>query len=193
MLKNKYIQLHNVWQSAIKGGKGSIYPPRASLLAQMVKNLPAMQDTWVWFLGWEDSLEKGMVTHSNILVWLPGKPAGQGNLVSCSPWGLKESGTTEQLMLSLFKVLKLRLKWTLMHIRQVLLGKQNAKAWWRCWDQVSSWEISHDHFIFFFIPGFKCLLHLGMFSCHHLQFRAECKLMFFLLRFVLVRITFSCL
>ena len=70
-----------------------------------------------------------MVTHSNILVWLPGKPAGQGNLVSCSPWGLKESGTTEQLMLSLFKVLKLRLKWTLMHIRQVLLGKQNAKAW----------------------------------------------------------------
>ena len=57
-----------------------------------------------------------MVTHSNILVWLPGKPDGQGNLVSCSPWGLKESGTTEQLMLSLFKVLKWRLKWTLMHL-----------------------------------------------------------------------------
>ena len=35
-----------------------------------------------------------MVTHSNILVWLPEKPDGQENLVGCSPWGLKESGTT---------------------------------------------------------------------------------------------------
>ena len=40
---------------------------RASLLAQMVKNLPAMQETWVPSLGWEDSLEKGMATHSRIL------------------------------------------------------------------------------------------------------------------------------
>ena len=35
----------------------------------MVKNLPAMQETWVQSLGWEDSLEKGMVTHSSILAW----------------------------------------------------------------------------------------------------------------------------
>ena len=42
---------------------------RASLLAQMVKNLPAMQDTWVQSLGQEDTLEKGMATHSNILAW----------------------------------------------------------------------------------------------------------------------------
>ena len=34
---------------------------------QMVKNPPAMQETWVQFLGWEDPLEKGMATHSNIL------------------------------------------------------------------------------------------------------------------------------
>ena len=40
---------------------------RASLVAQMVKNLPAMQETWVWFLDQEDSLEKGMATHSSIL------------------------------------------------------------------------------------------------------------------------------
>ena len=39
----------------------------ASLVAQRVKNLPAMQETWVWSLGWEDPLEKGMATHSNIL------------------------------------------------------------------------------------------------------------------------------
>ena len=36
-------------------------------MAQMVKNLPAIQETWVRFLGQEDSLEKGMATHSNIL------------------------------------------------------------------------------------------------------------------------------
>ena len=35
----------------------------------MVKNLPAMQETWVRFLGWEDPLEKEMATHSSILAW----------------------------------------------------------------------------------------------------------------------------
>ena len=35
----------------------------------MVKNLPAMQETWARYLGWEDPLEKGMVTRSSILVW----------------------------------------------------------------------------------------------------------------------------
>ena len=38
-------------------------------MAQAVKNLPAMQDTWVRFLGWEDPLEKGVATHSSILAW----------------------------------------------------------------------------------------------------------------------------
>ena len=41
----------------------------ASLVAQMVKNLPAMQETWVPSLGWEDPLEKGMATHSSIFAW----------------------------------------------------------------------------------------------------------------------------
>ena len=41
----------------------------ASLVAQMVKNLPAMQGTWFQFLGWEDPLEKGIATHSSILAW----------------------------------------------------------------------------------------------------------------------------
>ena len=41
----------------------------ASLVAQPVKNLPAMQETWVQSLGREDSLEKRMATHSGILVW----------------------------------------------------------------------------------------------------------------------------
>ena len=42
---------------------------RASLVAQMKKNLPAMQETWVRSLGWEDLLEKEMATHSSILAW----------------------------------------------------------------------------------------------------------------------------
>ena len=42
---------------------------RVSLVAQMVKNLPAIQETWVRSLGWEDLLEEGMATHSSILAW----------------------------------------------------------------------------------------------------------------------------
>ena len=38
-------------------------------MAQLVKNLPAMPETWVEFLGWEDLLEKGRATHSSILAW----------------------------------------------------------------------------------------------------------------------------
>ena len=41
----------------------------ASLVAQMVKNPPTMQETWVQFLGWKDSLEEGMATHPSILAW----------------------------------------------------------------------------------------------------------------------------
>ena len=41
----------------------------ASLVAQMLKNVPVMQETWVRSLGWEDPLQKGMATHSRILAW----------------------------------------------------------------------------------------------------------------------------
>ena len=42
---------------------------RTSLVAQLAKNLPAMQETWIWSLGHEDPLEKGKATHSSILAW----------------------------------------------------------------------------------------------------------------------------
>ena len=42
---------------------------RASLVAQRLKRLPAMRETWVQSLGWEDPLEKEMATHSSILAW----------------------------------------------------------------------------------------------------------------------------
>ena len=41
----------------------------ASLVAQLVKNLPAIRETWLWSLGWEDPLEKGKATHPSILAW----------------------------------------------------------------------------------------------------------------------------
>ena len=47
----------------------SHYATGASLVVQLVKNLPAMQETWVWSLGWEDAQEDGMATHSSILAW----------------------------------------------------------------------------------------------------------------------------
>ena len=53
-------------------GEGIGYPLQyswASLVAQTVKNLPAMRETWVRSLGWEDPLEEGMATHSSILAW----------------------------------------------------------------------------------------------------------------------------
>ena len=55
------------------------------------KNQPAMWETWVQSLGWEDHLVKGKATHASILAWrIPGL---------YSPWGLQESDTTEQLSL----------------------------------------------------------------------------------------------
>ena len=53
------------------------------LVAQMVKNLPAMQETQVQSLGWEDPLEEGMATHSSTLAWRI--PMDRGTC--CSPWG----------------------------------------------------------------------------------------------------------
>ena len=46
-----------------------VYLSYSSLVAQVVKNLPAMKETWVQSLGQEDTLEKGMATHTSILAW----------------------------------------------------------------------------------------------------------------------------
>ena len=58
------------------------------------KELPAVQETRVWFLDQKDPLEKEMASHSSILAW---KSYGQRSLVGYSPWGHKESDTTERL------------------------------------------------------------------------------------------------
>ena len=71
-------------------GEGIGYPLQyswASLVAHLVKNLPAMRETWVQSLDWKDPLEKGKATDSSILAW--------------RILGHKESDTTEQISLSL--------------------------------------------------------------------------------------------
>ena len=69
-------------------------PYTSSLVAQTVRNPPAMQETWLPSLGWEDLLEKGMATHSSIFAW---KIHGHRSLVGYSPWGCKELDMTEFL------------------------------------------------------------------------------------------------
>ena len=82
-------------ESGRSAGEGLGYPFQcswASLVPQLVKNLPAMWETWVRPLGWEDQLEKEMATYSSIVAWrIP--------WTKYSPWGHKESDTTERLSL----------------------------------------------------------------------------------------------
>ena len=56
----------------------------AFLMAQLIQNPPAMWETWVWSLGWEDPLEEGMTTHSSILAWR--NPHGGGYWVATESW-----------------------------------------------------------------------------------------------------------
>ena len=70
---------------------------------QTEKNLPAMQETQVRSLGWEDLLEKVMVTHSSILAW---RIPRTKSLVGYSPWGRKELDATERLPYSLIAALQ---------------------------------------------------------------------------------------
>ena len=63
----------------------------ASLVAQLVKNPPAMPETWVRSLGWEDPLEKGKATHSRVLAWRIPRTEKSGGLQSL---GLQRVGDT---------------------------------------------------------------------------------------------------
>ena len=69
----------------------------ASPVAQTVKNLPAMQETQVWSLGWEDPLEKEMTIHSSIIAWRipwtedPGRLQSMGSQRVGHDWGIKHA------------------------------------------------------------------------------------------------------
>ena len=68
-----------------------LWLPWVSLVVQSVKNMPAVQETWVWFLGQEDPLEKEMATHSSVLAW---KILWTEELGWLQPMGSQESDMT---------------------------------------------------------------------------------------------------
>ena len=82
--------------SGRSAGEGIGYPLQyfwAPLVAQLIKNLPAMQETWVQSLGWEDPLENEMAAHSSILVWeipMTEEPGGLVHGVTGSQTGLRD-------------------------------------------------------------------------------------------------------
>ena len=97
-----FVEVHRITEAQAIGSQASVVASPAlehrptsrgaSLIAQWVKSLPAMQETWVQFLGLEDPLEEEMATHSSILAWrIPWtvEPGG--------PRGRKKSDTTERL------------------------------------------------------------------------------------------------
>ena len=84
-----------------------------SLVTQMVKNVPAMQDTWVLSLGWDDPLEKGMATHSSILGF-PCGSAGKESAAMRETW-LRSLGWDDPLekgTATHFSILAWRIPWT---------------------------------------------------------------------------------
>ena len=98
-------------------GEGLGYPLQyswASLMAQMVKNPPTMQETRVQSLGWEDTLEKGMVTHSSILAWRIPWTEEPGGLQFMGLQIVRHYlGTRQQLCAKCFVRGKETLKWCL--------------------------------------------------------------------------------
>ena len=78
----------------------SILSEGTSLVAHSVKNLLAVQETWVPFLGQEDPLEKEMATHFSILAW---KIPWTKELGGCSSWGRKVSGMTEWIIFDIIR------------------------------------------------------------------------------------------
>ena len=92
----------SISRSGKSAGEGIGYPVQdswASLVAQLVKNLPAVRETWVRSLGWEDPLEEGVAAHSSILAWRI--PIDRGTW-RATVHGVAESDMTEQLSISLF-------------------------------------------------------------------------------------------
>ena len=135
--------------------------PWVSLMTQRVKHLPAIQETWVRSLGWEDPLEKEMEPTP---VFLPGESHGWRSLVGYSPLGRKELDTTEQL--------HFHFSFTFYSLMDLLQNKQSERI-----SIYAAWEIhllykhhvcvhTHTHTLVFchLIETTSCLS-LGVCSC----------------------------
>ena len=101
MVKNLPANAGDIGSSPGSGsspGEGIDYPFQyswASLVAQLVKNAPAMWETWVWSLGWENPLEEGMATHSSILAWRIPWTGETGGLYSMEYQGVRHDWGTK--------------------------------------------------------------------------------------------------
>ena len=122
----------------------------ASLVAQMVKNLPAMQETWVWSLGQEDPLEEGMATHCSILAWRI--------LWTEKPGGLQSTGPH-----------KIRLDWAAV---TAIVQRSRIKGHIICIDLVPSGN--HYSVLCIYMLVFICFVHLFHF-CLFFIFHIEVK------------------
>ena len=89
-------------------------------MAQMVKNLPAMQETHVRSLDWEDPLEKGMAIHSNVLAWRIPWTEGPGGLHAVQ--GVTESDRTERLNACSF----ISVPGTVLETENIVVNKKSA-------------------------------------------------------------------
>ena len=132
----------------------------ASLVAQMVKNPPAMWETWVWSLGWEDSLKKGMLP---IPVFLPAEFHGQESLAGYSPRSSKKSDMTYSLHLFYGSALT-----------TMTTGKTIALTIWTFVGRVMSLLFNTlSRFVIAFLQRSKCLLVSRLQSLSAVIFRAK--------------------
>ena len=72
--------VHTLLKPSLKDFEHYLASIWTSLVVQLVKNLPVMWETWVWSLGWEDPLEKGMATYSSVVAWI-------------IPWAIQSMGS----------------------------------------------------------------------------------------------------
>ena len=109
----------------------------SSLVAQMIKRLPIMQETWVGSLGQEDPLEKEMATHSSTLAWKIPWIKEPGRLYS--PQGCKESDTTERL----HWYVEVETYSLSISCEFQIIGKNSvAFAIWLVWAEKKKWTLS---------------------------------------------------
>ena len=116
-------------------GEGIGYPLQyswASPVAQLVKNLPAMRETWIRSLGWDDPLEKGKATHSSILAWrIPWTIQSMGLQRARHNWAtftsLSQALGPLSNLAAFFKMLLVdnKLLWAFMKVLQSFLHSQN--------------------------------------------------------------------